>query len=377
MMRNRVPLGNYVTEYSVRNKDNEDIPVYSVTNSQGFCREYFGKEVASKDKTTYKIVPYGYFAYNPSRINVGSVDWQRCEAQVIVSPLYNVFSVSDELDRQFLYYFLKSNIGRQMIRAKAAGSVRDNLKLDMLKEMTIPDSSLDDQRHCVATLDNLQYLIELRKKQLNELDNLVKARFVELFGEPRSNTLGFKKKRLKDTCKVITGNTPSRAESDYYGDYVEWIKTDNIVSGVLNPTQATESLSEKGMDVGRIVEKDSILMACIAGSIASIGRVCVTDRTVAFNQQINAIVPMQYNVLFLYVLLQMSKDYLVEDINMALKGILSKSKLEEKEFIVPPMELQGQFADFVEQTDKSKVVVQKALDEAQTLFDSLMQEYFR
>lgn len=180
MTRKRVPLGNFVTEYSARNKNNEDIPVYSVTNSQGFCREYFGKEVASKDKTTYKIVPYGYFAYNPSRINVGSVDWQRCETQVIVSPLYNVFSVSDELDRQFLYYFLKSNIGRQMIRAKAAGSVRDNLKLDMLKEITIPESSLDDQRHCTATLDNLQYLIELRKKQLKELDNLVKARFVSL-----------------------------------------------------------------------------------------------------------------------------------------------------------------------------------------------------
>ncbi len=61
---------------------------------------------------------------------------------------------------------------------------------------------------------------------------------------------------------------------------------------------------------------------------------------------------------------------------MALKGILSKSKLEEKEFIVPPMELQEQFADFVHQIDKSKVVVQKALDEAQILFDSLMQKYF-
>lgn len=54
MTRKRVPLGNFVTEYSARNKNNEDIPVYSVTNSQGFCREYFGKEVASKDKTTYK-----------------------------------------------------------------------------------------------------------------------------------------------------------------------------------------------------------------------------------------------------------------------------------------------------------------------------------
>ena len=202
MTQKRVPLGNFVAEYSVRNNSNEDIPVYSVTNSQGFCREYFGKEVASKDKTTYKIVPYGYFAYNPSRINVGSVDWQRCEAQVIVSPLYNVFSVSDELDRQFLYYFLKRSIGRQMIRAKAAGSVRDNLKLDMLKEMTIPDSSLDDQRHCVATLDNLQYLIELRKKQLNELDNLVKARFVEMFGDPEFNTFGWDTEELGTLCDV-------------------------------------------------------------------------------------------------------------------------------------------------------------------------------
>ena len=234
MTRNRVPLGNYVTEYSVRNKDNEDIPVYSVTNSQGFCQEYFGKEVASKDKTTYKIVPYGYFAYNPSRINVGSVDWQRCEAQVIVSPLYNVFSVSDELDRQFLYYFLKSNIGRQMIRAKAAGSVRDNLKLDMLKEMTIPDSSLDDQRHRVATLDNLQYLIELRKKQLNELDNLVKARFVEVFGDPVRNPMQWDTYPLEECLERIdngksficsdkprTDNNPAilKLSAVTYGDY--------------------------------------------------------------------------------------------------------------------------------------------------------------
>ena len=62
-----------ISEYSVRNKKSEDIPVYSVTNDRGFCTGYFSKEVASKDKSTYKIVPRGYFAYNPSRINVGSV----------------------------------------------------------------------------------------------------------------------------------------------------------------------------------------------------------------------------------------------------------------------------------------------------------------
>lgn len=181
-----------------------------------------------------------------------------------------------------------------------------------------------------------------------------KSRFIEMFGDPKNNPNGYLKKRLKDTCRVITGNTPSRAVSEYYGNRIEWIKTDNIVEGMLHPTVATESLSEKGSDVGRTVESDTILMACIAGSLSSIGRVCVTDRKVAFNQQINAIEPNDYNTLFLYVMLQLSKEYLIEEINMALKGILSKSKLEGKVFIVPPMDLQQQFAAFVEQVDKSK-----------------------
>ena len=369
-------LGNYIKEYSVRNKMNEEIPVYSVTNTQGFCQDYFGKEVASKDKTTYKIVPYGCFAYNPSRINVGSVDWQRYEQRVIVSPLYNVFSVSLELDQQYLYYYLKSDPTLQRIKHVATGSVRDNLKLEMLCEFPITIPEIEIQKGIVKRLDMLQHIITLKKQELNKLSDLVSARFVEMFGDPQSNPLGFSKKMLKKTCKVVTGNTPSRSVTEYYGDFVEWIKTDNIVSGLLNPTKANESLSEEGMKVGRTVEKDSILMVCIAGSIASIGRVCVTDRTVAFNQQINAVVPEDYNTLFLYVMLQLSKEYLCEEINMALKGILSKSKLEEKEFIVPPIELQTQFATFVQAIDKYKLKVEDSLKKLEILQKSLMQQYF-
>ena len=197
-----------------------------------------------------------------------------------------------------------------------------------------------------------------------------------MFGDPKYNPKGYAKQQLKETCRVITGNTPSRAVSEYYGDDIEWIKTDNIVEGILYPTTATESLSQKGMEVGRTVGKDSILMACIAGSLSSIGRVCVTDRKVAFNQQINAIEPIKYNTLFLYVMLQLSKEYLIEEINMALKGILSKSKLEEKIFIVPPMDLQQQFAAFVKQTDKSKFEIQQSLEKLEILKKSLMQQYF-
>ena len=294
----------------------------------------------------------------------------------IASSLVIIRPDKEKVDGEYLMFALDSPaIKEQLVKANN-GSSQPNLSASSVREYQVELPNISVQKEVVEKLINVRNIIDCRRKELQLLDSLIKARFVEMFGDPRSNPYGFSKKMLSDTCKVVTGNTPSRSVDEYYGDYVEWIKTDNIVSGLLNPTQASESLSEEGMKVGRTVEKDSILMACIAGSIASIGKVCVTDRRVAFNQQINAVVPKEYNILFLYVLLQLSKDYLVEEINMALKGILSKSKLEEKEFIVPPMELQNQFADFVNQIDKSKVAVQKALDETKLLFDSLMQKYF-
>ena len=279
---------------------------------------------------------------------------------------------------KFVFYALYSNYkrgGTRKFENKTTGL--HNLKIDdYISRFEIADISKEKQILICMVLDKLYQIIAKRRKMLLMLDDLVKARFVEMFGDLRDNPFEYMKMPLKNTCKVITGNTPSRAIAGYYGNYIEWIKTDNIVSGLLNPTKAIESLSEDGMKIGRIVEKDSILMVCIAGSIASIGRVCITDRAVAFNQQINAIVPRVYDILFLYVMLQLSKVYLAEEINMSLKGILSKSKLEEKEFIVPPMKLQKEFAHFVKQVDKSKVVIEKSLKELETLQASLMQKYF-
>ena len=367
MTRKRVPLGNFVTEYSARNKNNEDIPVYSVTNSQGFCREYFGKEVASKDKTTYKIVPYGYFAYNPSRINVGSVDWQRCETQVIVSPLYNVFSVSAELDRQFLYYFLKSNIGRQMIRAKAAGSVRDNLKLDMLKEITIPESSLDDQRHCTATLDNLQYLIELRKKQLNKLDNLIKARFVEMFGDPKINPNNYPVCQLSDFIVFLTSG--SRGWAQYCADDgTEWfitiknVKDCHIETDNMQPINAPDNAEAK-----RTRAQEGDLLISIT---ADLGRTGVVTKEIAehgayINQHLTCIRLKQDALNPLYVAYFMEspagKEQFESKNQSAVKAGLNFNSINSLRLMIPPLDDQNAFVDFIKQTDKSKVVVQKAL----------------
>lgn len=281
----------------------------------------------------------------------------------------------DRVRCKYLYYFFLENMSLLEAGFKGAGLKHTNKKyIGSIELKKIP--SLEEQDAIISTLDKVSSIIQLRKQQIAKLDELIKSRFFEMFGDLKTNPLCFEKKKLKDTSVIVTGNTPSRAVPAYYGDYMEWIKTDNIITGRLHPSQATENLSEEGVRIGRIADKNSILMACIAGSVASIGRVCITDRRVAFNQQINAVISEAYDIFFLYVMLQLSKDYLVEEINMALKGILSKSKLEDKEFIIPPIELQKRFSSFAMQVEKSKAVVQQSLNKLETLKKALMQDYF-
>ena len=355
--------------------NNGDIPWIKIGNLNGKyvekADEYITK--VGLENSAAKVLPKGTILYTIfatlGETAILSID--ACTNQAIAG-----ICIKDNLQvsTDYIYYFLKSK--KKFVNNIGRGVAQNNINMSILKAFKVPLPEYSVQSEIVDILDKTVNIINMRQAELEKLDRLVKARFVEMFGDIKANPYGFEKMALKDTCTVITGNTPSRSVPEYYGDSIEWIKTDNIVSGRLSPSQALEYLSDEGIKVGRTVEKGAILMACIAGSVESIGRVCVTDRKVAFNQQINAIVPEDYDTLFLHTMLQLSKEYLVEEINMALKGILSKSKLEGKEFIVPSIEQQEQFAPFVAQVNKSKVEVKKALDEAQLLFDSLMQKYF-
>ena len=176
---NKVKLSKYISEYSAKNKNNYPYPVYSVTNSNGFCTEYFTKDVSSKDKENYKLVPFGYFAYNPSRINVGSIDCQENEKVVIVSPLYIVFRCADGFDKHYLKYFFKSRYGMNLINSSVSGSVRFNLKFKTLGEFQITERTLEEQKQAVDLFNKINDLISYNNKQLNLLDELIKSRFVE------------------------------------------------------------------------------------------------------------------------------------------------------------------------------------------------------
>ena len=369
------PLNTYLTEYKEYNTAGTYKPV-AIGKFGIRTRESIYKKELANDYSKNKII-----FKNTLTVGMGSsqIDIGILTEDVLysVSPAYHTYKISGAINSDYLGYCLKQK-NYEMFNLYMKRGSRQGKSIDLVRWLTycIPVYSIENQLYIVQILSGIEAIINKKLQILEKLDVLIKARFVEMFGDLRTNPFGFKKKKLKDTCIVITGNTPSRSVPEYYGDYMEWIKTDNIVTGFLNPTKSVEYLSEAGVNVGRTVEKDSILMSCIAGSVASIGRVCITNRKVAFNQQINAVIPKEYDVLFLYVMLQMSKDYLTEEINMALKGILSKSKLEEKEFVIPPIKQQKQFATFVTQVDKSKVAVQKSLEQTQMLFDSLLQQYF-
>lgn len=356
MERKRVPLGNYITEYSVRNRSGEDIPVYSVTNSQGFCTEYFDKEVASKDKTTYKIVPRGYFAYNPSRINVGSVDWQRCEGRVIVSPLYNVFSVSEKMEQQYLFYFLKSNVGRQMIKAKASGSVRDNLKMDMLKEMTIPERTIEEQKKCVATLDALKTIISLWEKELEKLDELIKARFIEMFGSIHEST-EYPYVAVKDLTDVISGGTPSRDRTEYWdGGTIPWVKTTELQNNVI--IDVDEYITEAGLagSSAKLVPAGTVLVA-MYGQGKTRGMTAYLDIEATTNQACACILPSdKIDSVFLWKYFELSYDKLRSLAQGAGQPNLNGNMIKNFQVLVPPIEMQNEFVSFVHQVDKSKFI---------------------
>lgn len=280
----------------------------------------------------------------------------------------------DDCELMYLYYVLKYK--NNVLSAKGTGSTFKAISKQNLLDIDIPLYGLNEQKKVAKKLDLAYELLKKRKKQLEKLDELVKSRFIEMFGEPVSNPMGWQKKPLADECEIVTGNTPPRNVSEYYGDYIEWIKSDNINTSNSILTTATEYLSEKGLEVGRSIEAGSILMTCIAGSISCIGNVAIANRKVAFNQQINAIVPKHNNTWFMFVQFELSKQYIQSTINMALKGILSKGKLSKIEFLFPPVELQNKFAAFVQQVDKSKSAVQQSIDKLELLKNALMQRYF-
>ena len=251
----------------------------------------------------------------------------------------------------YLGIYFQSNIYRRIISNVAIGANINNIRNEHIDSLELSIYSDDKNNKIVSTLDKLQSIITHIRTQLEKLDLLVKARFVEMFGDPVSNPMGWKKKNLKD---VVT-DIPKLEELK---------KTTKEISDKYKRTIL------KGREL-LITVRANIADTCIIGEKfkgCNVGRGIVPIRT-------------QENTILLEFLKNLlDNKHLNDEIKSKAKGItliqLNMEDLRIIELIIPPIELQKQYVSFVKQVDKSRTAIQNELKKAQMLFDSLMQEYF-
>jgi type I restriction enzyme S subunit len=290
----------------------------------------------------------------------------------VKSSAMKILKAKEEIaDIKFLYYrMMKTGIDTQLHK---------RYWISKYSKVKIPLPPLDQQKKIAAILDAADTYRQKTKALITKYDELTQSLFLDMFGDPVKNPKGWTMKPLKDFGKIVTGNTPSRKNDANYNDkFIEWIKTNNITTEFTNVTSAKEYLSEEGLLNSRSVKKGSLLVACIAGSIKSIGRAALTDRKVAFNQQINAIEPINnINSTFLYYLFRFSSNYIQSHASNGMKRMLSKGDFQKIKMIFPNIDIQNQFADSVKAIEAQKAQAQASLAQAEDLFNSLLQRAFK
>ena len=291
--------------------------------------------------------------------------------------IFKVIFDNSKINKNYFIFAIKHTIND--LSKYAHGSTMKHIVKGDFENHNILLPPLSDQIRISNILSKAEALIKQRKESIDLLDEFLKSTFFDMFGDPVRNEKGWKKVALNKFGKIITGNTPPRDEIENYSNsYIEWIKTDNILSDSLFVTKANEYLSEKGLQKSRFVDKGALLVACIAGSIESVGRASLTDRTVSFNQQINAIQPNnEINSFFLYSLFNNTKKYIQNHATKGMKKILTKGNFEQILMIKPPITLQTKFASVVEKTEVLKSHYQESLNELENLFGSLCQRAFK
>ena len=286
------------------------------------------------------------------------------------------FTLNTDIIRQkYFYYLFKHQDTLDYLTKNSSGSTFKSIKMNQLKRMVFDIPTLERQDEIAATLDKLQSIIAHRKQQLLKLDELVKARFVEMFGEPVSNPHSLPLKTLPELGELgrgISKHRPRNAPELLGGNY-PLIQTGDVANANLFIYNYHSTYSEIGYKQSKMWKKGTLCIT-IAANIAKTAILtfdsCFPDSVVGFNANSST------NNIFIYYWFSFFQAILEEQAPESAQKNINLKILGELKVIVPPLNLQEQFADFVKKINKSKVAVQKALDEAQLLFDSLMQEYF-
>ena len=285
------------------------------------------------------------------RAPIGALNYADTEC-CIGRGLAAIKPIKDRFTKEYIYYLLKSK--HEELNKQGTGSTFKAISRKVLENVELPNISIHDQIEIVDRLDKIVTIIDMKKLQIKLLDNLIKSRFVELFGDKGENPNGYSEDTLGNLYKFQYGkgnNIPEdKGEYPCYGS-----------NGIVG--HHTEFNSEDAPIIGHI------------GAYAGIVNWGEGKHYVTYNGVICKLRTDRINPIYGFYLLQQ------QDFNrVATKGggqpFVSYGDLESPTVVVPPIEIQNDYAAFAKQVDKLKLSIQKSLDKTQKLFDSLMQEYF-
>lgn len=293
-----------------------------------------------------------------------------------VDTAFGLVAKREVLLPRYLYYFCRNYDFERLNKAVTIPSLT---KSDLLKiEITLP--SLEIQEKIVNKLLKIEEVIQARQQQLQKMDELVKARFIELFGDPATNPYGWQQLTVNDVCvSVVRGPFGSALKKEFF------VPPSDTTYKVYEQKHAIQKSStigtyyvtaEKYNELRRFeCHSGDILMSC-SGTMGELYQLPAGCERGIINQALCKFTLNERILPIVFLAYMRETIGNLETKGSGIQNIAAVSYVKAMPINLPPMRVQDQFATFVEQTDKSKVAVQKALDEAQLLFDSLMQKYF-
>ena len=288
---------------------------------------------------------------------------------------------TDRISKGYLFHILNSDYFEQQCIQSSKGVAQKNMSTEWLKDYEIPLYSKEEQAIIERILDKVRAITSARQQEFRTLDGLIKARFVEMFGDPVANDMGWDTLPLENVCKAIVDcphSTPSYTNEDtgFMCIRTSIVKKNKILWDdieYISEDEFAKRIQRKKPEVGDIVYTRE-------GAILGIAAIIDRDCNVALGQRSMLLSPDIYKCTSEFLCVAMNSDSFLDN---ALRGVsgsasphINVGDIKAFKMIMPPIELQEQFSDFVKQVDKSKVVVKQAHDKAQLLFDSLMQKYF-
>ena len=280
---------------------------------------------------------------------------------------------TNDVDSLYLFYFMPKAL--KAIEDKTPFVTVKHLSAKELNKIIVPLPALEEQKQIALSLQKVDNLIYLRKQQLAKLDELVKARFVEMFGDVNTNEKNWESQPLGELCTIVRGGSPRPIENFLGGD-VPWIKIGDATKGdnvYLHSTK--EHIIQDGVKKSRMVKAGSLIFANCGVSLGFARIItfdgCIHDGWLAMED-----IDKRLDKVFLLQALNQMTDHFRKIAPAGTQPNLNTAIMKEYVQIIPPIELQKQYIAFVEQTDKSKSAIQQSLDKLETLKKALMQKYF-